>query len=95
MFLGQPVHQIIPALFRNCFKIMSRPGTFCNIKTVNQFSDKVVQVKGFDEVGNFTAFEIHYKNKRFIVTVTGSALVYEENRPLRIQILYFSTTNQH
>ena len=29
-----------------------------NTRTVKQFSDKVVQVKDFDDAGSFTAFEI-------------------------------------
>ena len=41
---------------KNCNVLARTIGS--NIKTVNQFSDKVVQVKDFDDVGSFTAFEI-------------------------------------
>lgn len=41
---------------KNCNVLSLTIGS--NIKTVNQFSDKVVQVKDFDDVGSFTAFEI-------------------------------------
>jgi len=30
----------------------------CSIDTVEQFADKVIKVKDFDEEGSFTAFEI-------------------------------------
>ncbi len=41
---------------KNCNVLSLTIGS--NRKTVNQFSEKVVQVKDFDDVGSFTAFEI-------------------------------------
>ncbi|MCZ2259755.1 VWA domain-containing protein [Sporosarcina sp. G11-34] len=41
---------------KNCNVLSLTIGS--NIKTVNQFSDKVVTVKDFDDAGSFTAFEL-------------------------------------